>query len=107
MKLHERIRKIREYRGFKQITVANEMKITQQAYSWLETKSDNAKIDTLKRFCSVMNIELPFLMAVDIPVNEENMKMFDQANYSVVFEEYKQMKNRIGAYEELIMKKAS
>jgi hypothetical protein len=54
-----------------------------------------------------MNIDLPFLMAVDIPVNEENMKMFDQANYSVVFEEYKQMKNRIGAYEELIMKKAS
>ena len=38
MSLHERIRQIREYRGLKQLAVATQMNITQQAYSWLETK---------------------------------------------------------------------
>lgn len=107
MTLSERIRKIREYRGLKQTVVANEMHITQQAYSWLETRSGNIKVDTLKRFCDVMKIDLPFLMATDIPVNDENMGMFEQLNYSVVFEEYKRLRNKIQTYEELILKKAS
>ena len=58
MTLSERIRKIREYRGLKQVAVAQEMNITQQAYSWLETKSDNAKIDTLKIFAPTVEINL-------------------------------------------------
>ena len=107
MTLSERIRKIREYRGLKQTVVASEMHITQQAYSWLETRSGNIKVDTLKRFCDVMKIDLPFLMATDIPVNDENMGMFEQLNYSVVFEEYKRLRNKIQTYEELILKKAS
>lgn len=107
MTLSERIRKIREYRGLKQTVVANEMHITQQAYSWLETRSGNIKVDTLKRFCDVMKIDLPFLMATDIPVNDENMGMFQELNYSVVFEEYKKLRNKIQTYEELILKKAS
>lgn len=107
MTLSERIRKIREYRGLKQTVVANEMHITQQAYSWLETRSGNIKVDTLKRFCDVMKIDLPFLMATDIPVNDENMGMFQELNYSVVFEEYKKLRSKIQTYEELILKKAS
>lgn len=107
MLLHERIKKIREYRGLKQISVAHEMNITQQAYSWLETKSDNAKLETLQRFCSVMKVDLPFLMATDIPVNAENMETFEKLNYSLVFEEYKRLKNKLETYEEMILKKAS
>lgn len=106
MSLSERIRKIREYRGLKQVVVAQEMKITQQAYSWLETKSGNIKVETLKRFCDVMKVDLPFLMATDIPVNDENMGMFEKINYSVVFEEYKKLRSKIETYEELILKKA-
>jgi transcriptional regulator with XRE-family HTH domain len=106
MSLSERIRKIREYRGLKQVAVASEMNITQQAYSWLETKSGNIKVETLKRFCDVMKVDLPFLMATDIPVNNENMEMFEKVNYSVVFEEYKKLKHKIETYEELILRKA-
>ena len=105
MNISERIRKIREYRGFKQVTVANEMKISQQAYSWLERKSGNVKVDTLKRFCDVMKVDLPFLLAGDIPVTDENMQMFDNLNYSVVFEDYKKLKNKINTYEDLILRR--
>ncbi|MDB5280948.1 MAG: hypothetical protein JWO06_23 [Bacteroidota bacterium] len=107
MLLAERIKKIREYRGFKQISVAHEMNITQQAYSWLETKSDNAKLETLQRFCAIMKVDLPFLMATDIPINAENMEMFEKLNYSLVFEEYKRLKTKIANYENLVLKKAS
>src|ERR1700684_3050410 len=72
--LHERIKKIREYRGLKQLNVAAEMNITQQAYSWLETQSGNIKLETLLRYCDVMKVDLPFLMATDIPINAENME---------------------------------
>ena len=106
MLLHERIRKIREYRGLKQISVAHEMNITQQAYSWLETKSGNIKLETLQRFCDVMKVDLPFLMATDIPINAENMETFAQMSYSSVFEDYKRMKNRMRNYEEIVLRRA-
>lgn len=107
MHLHERIRQIREYRGYKQLTVAHEMNISQQAYSWMETKSGNIKMETLERFCTVMKIDLPFLMATGIPVNSENMQIFDQQDYSVVFEEFKRMRNRFQKHDEVVMLKAS
>ena len=84
-----------------------EMNISQQAYSWLETKSDNAKLETLQRFCAVMKIDLPFLMATNIPVNEENMQLFETIKYSLVFEEYKKLKTKIQTYENQVFKKAS
>ena len=107
MLLHERIRKIREYRGYKQLSVAHEMNITQQAYSWLETKSGNIKLDTLERFCTVMKVDLPFLMAADIPVNAENMRIFEQQKYSNIFEEFKRLRNRVQINEEQALRKAS
>ena len=107
MLLHERIRKIREYRGLKQLSVAHEMNITQQAYSWLETKSSNIKLETLERFCAVMKVDLTFLMAEDIPVTPENMEIFQQLNYSVIFEDYKRLRTRLQKYEEVTLKQAS
>lgn len=105
MSISERIRKIREYRGLKQVTVANDMHISQQAYSWLERKSGNIKTDTLKKFCAVMRVDLPFLLATEIPISEENMKTFDALSYFLVFEEYKKMKRKAQTYEELLFKK--
>jgi transcriptional regulator with XRE-family HTH domain len=105
MSLHQRIKKIREYRGLKQAAVATEMHITQQAYSWLETKSGNIKLETLLRFCNVMRVDLPFLMADDIPITPENMETFQKLQYASLFEEYKRLKNRMENYEELILKK--
>ena len=106
MPLHDRIKQIREYRGLKQLAVANQMNITQQAYSWLETKSGNIKMETLQRFCNAMKIDLPFLMATDIPVTPENMEMFEKLNYSNVIEEYKKLKLKMQGYEDIVLKRA-
>ncbi len=106
MPLHERIKQIREYRGLKQLAVANQMNITQQAYSWLETKSGNIKMETLQRFCNAMKIDLPFLMATEIPVTPENMEMFEKLNYSNVIEEYKKLKLKMQGYEDIVLKRA-
>jgi transcriptional regulator with XRE-family HTH domain len=102
MTLPERLRRIREYRGYKQSAAASEMHITQQAYSCLETKGGNLKMETMIRFCEVMKVELSFLLAFDVNVNEENMKMFDTLNLSGVVDEYKKLSNRIAVYEELL-----
>jgi transcriptional regulator with XRE-family HTH domain len=106
MSVSERIRKIRENRGLKQFTIANEMHITQQAYSQLEKTSGNHnhKVETLKRFCGVVKVEMPFLLACDIPITDENMLVFDTVNYSVVFENYKKLKNKLSTYEEIFLK---
>ena len=102
MTLQERLRKIREYRGFKQAAAAQEMKITQQAYSCLETKGGNLKMETMQRFCEVMKVEMAFLLAFDLGVNDENMKMFDTMQLSGVVNEYRKLTNRISVYEELL-----
>lgn len=103
--ISERIRSIREYRGFKQISVASEMQISQQAYSFLERKAGNVKMETLKKFCAVMKIDLPFLLATDIPVTKENMETFDHLNYSTVFNDFKTLKAKAEAYESILQRK--
>ncbi len=102
--LAERIRKIREHRGYKQAAVAQEMHITQQAYSCLETKAGNLKMETMQRFCDVMKIETSFLLAFDVPVNDENLQIFDRLNFSQVVEEYKKLNNKLSVYEDLLRK---
>ncbi len=104
MSLPDRIRKIREHRGYKQSAVAQEMKITQQAYSCLETKAGNLKMETMQRFCDVMKIETSFLLAFDIAVNDENLQMFDRLNFSQVVDEYKKLSNKLAVYEDLLRK---
>ena len=54
-----------------------------------------------------MKIQLTFLMAEDIPVNAENMEIFQQLNYSVIFEDYKRLRNRLQKYEDVGLKQAS
>src|SRR3954462_13924993 len=102
MTLQERLRRIREYRGYKQAAAAQEMHITQQAYSCLETKGGNLKMETMLRFCEVMKVEMSFLLAFDVSINEENMQMFDRLNLSGVVDEYRKLINRIAVYEELL-----
>jgi transcriptional regulator with XRE-family HTH domain len=107
MTLQERLRRIREYRGYKQSAAAQEMNITQQAYSCLETKGGNLKMETMVRFCEVMKVELSFLLAFDVNVNDENMKMFDELNLVGVVSEYRKLQNRIAVYEELLRNETS
>lgn len=105
MNLPDRLRKIREYRGLKQSAVAMEMNVSQQAYSNMENNADNAKMDTIQRFCNAMKVELAFVLALDVPVNDENLRMFDTVNLSHIVEEYKKIATRLSVYQELLSKK--
>jgi transcriptional regulator with XRE-family HTH domain len=107
MTIAERMKEIREYRGLKQFTVANAMGVSQQAYSLFENKSGNQKVETLKRFCRVVNVDLSFLVASEIPITDANIKLFDSSGYAFVVEDYKKLKSKLDTYEELILKVGS
>lgn len=100
----ERIKRIREIRGLKQIEVANGMEITQQAYSWLETKSGNIKMNTLQKAASVLKVTTMFLVNVDIPVSEKNIEIFGATSFNDVVLNYEKMKTKIEVYESLLIR---
>ena len=97
-----RIRKIREIRGWKQAAVASSMNITQQAYSCLEQGAGNARLETLKRFCDVMKVELPFLIATDVPVTEETLSSFGEKNYFEFITTYKKLQQKLEVFDEIV-----
>ncbi len=102
MTIASRIRKIREIRGWKQTAVALSMNITQQGYSCLEQGASNARLETLKRFCDVMNVDLPFLVAVDVPVTAETLVAFGEKNYNEFLTTYKKLEQKIEIFDELL-----
>jgi len=103
MTISSRIRKIREIRGWKQTSVAASMHITQQAYSCLEQGASNARLETLKRFCDVMNVELPFLIAIDVPLTEESLARFGEKKYNDFLDAYKKLEHKLEVFDELLM----
>ncbi len=102
MTIASRIRKIREVRGWKQTAIASSMNITQQAYSCLEQGASNARLETLKRFCDVMKIELPFLIAVDVPITEETIERYGNKSYFEFISTYRKLEQKVEIFEELL-----
>lgn len=102
MTIASRIRKIREIRGWKQAAIASSMEITQQAYSCLEQGANNARLETLKRFCEVMHVELPFLIAVDVPITEETLARFGERNFNEFITSYRKLEQKIEIFDELL-----
>lgn len=102
MTIASRIRKIREVRGWKQTAIASSMNITQQAYSCLEQGASNARLETLKRFCNVMKIELPFLIAVDVPITEETIERYGNKSYFEFISTYRKLEQKVEIFEELL-----
>ncbi len=102
MTISSRIRKIREIRGWKQTAVAASMNITQQAYSCLEQGASNARLETLKRFCDVMNVDLPYLVAVDVPVTAETLAAFGEKNYHEFLTTYKKLEQKLEIFDEIL-----
>ena len=105
MTLSERIRRIREIRGLKQSNVARELNITQQSYGNLENHQNNPKLETLARFCQVMNLPLFFLLDSTIPITDENITLFSQKGIGEIYDNYQKLKERLDDYEELRLKK--
>lgn len=102
MTLGERMRRVREYRRMKQIAVASQMNITQQAYSELESRGENVKLETLRRFCSVVNIDMAFLLSYEIQVSEENIMFFDRHKLADVVKDYSRLRSKLDVYEEIM-----
>ncbi len=102
MTIASRIRKIREVRGWKQTAIASSMNITQQAYSCLEQGASNARLETLKRFCDVMKVELPFLIAVDVPITEETIERYGSKSYFEFISTYRKLEQKVEIFEELL-----
>ena len=102
MTIASRIRKIREVRGWKQTAIASSMNITQQAYSCLEQGASNARLETLKRFCDVMKVELPFLIAVDVPITEETIERYGNKSYFEFISTYRKLEQKVEIFEELL-----
>ena len=91
MNIATRMRKLRELMGWKQSAVASSMNITQQAFSFLEQGNGSPRIDTLMRFCDVMNIQLHFLLSPDVPITEETVKRYGTKPYSDFINEYQKL----------------
>ena len=106
MIIASRIRKIREIRGWKQVAVATAMNITQQAYSCLEQGANNARLETLRKYCNVMNVELAYLVATDVPVTEETLDRFASTNYNDFLVSYKKLEQKLEIFDELIKVKS-
>jgi transcriptional regulator with XRE-family HTH domain len=102
MTIGARIRKIREIRGWKQTAIAVSMGITQQAYSCLEQNASNARLDTLKRFCSAVGVEVSFLVALDIPVTEETLQRFGNVKFSEFLVNYKKLEHKLEIFDDLL-----
>ncbi len=97
-----RMRKVREVLGWKQAAVAASMNISQQAFSFLEQGSGSPRIDTLARFCQVMNIQLHFLLAVDVPVTEETLAKYGAKSFSQFITEHAKLVQSIEMFEEYV-----
>ena len=88
MNIATRMRKVRELKGWKQSAVAASMQITQQALSYLEQGTGSPRIDTLTRFCDVMNVQLHFLLAEDLPVTEETVRKYGTKSFSELIRDH-------------------
>jgi len=102
MSISTRIRKIREIRGWKQSAVAMSMNITQQAYSCLELGAGNARLETLKRFCDVMNVELPYLIAMDVPITQETLERYGQRKYNDFINTYARLEQKVEILNDML-----
>jgi transcriptional regulator with XRE-family HTH domain len=98
-----RLRKIREIRGRKQASVAAAMHTTQQSYSSLEQGTGFPKIDTLKRFCDVMNVQLHFLMATDVPITEESLDRYGSKDFSELISDCHKLEQKLEVFNSLLM----
>ncbi len=106
MNIAIRMRKVREVKGWKQSAVASSMQITQQAFSFLEQGSGSPRIDTLSRFCEVMNVQLHFLLSEDVPVTEETVVKYGTKSFSEFINEHAKLELGVEVFDRFISDEA-
>lgn len=97
-----RMRKLRELMGWKQAAVAASMNITQQAFSFLEQGNGSPRIDTLMRFCEVMNVQLHYLLSTDVPITEETLRKYGTRPYSEFISEHQKLEQGAQFLDQLL-----
>ncbi len=102
MNIANRMRKVREVKGWKQSAVASSMRITQQAFSYMEQGSGSPRIDTLSRFCDVMQVQLHFLLAEDVPVTEESVMKYGTKSFSEFISDHTRLENSSRVFDQLV-----
>ena len=102
MNIAIRMRKVREVKGWKQSAVATSMHITQQAFSFLEQGSGSPRIDTLSRFCEVMNVQLHFLLAEDVPVTEETVQKYGTKSFSEFITDHSSLEHGVEVFAQFM-----
>jgi transcriptional regulator with XRE-family HTH domain len=107
MNIAVRMRKVREVRGWKQAAVASSMQITQQAFSYLEQGSGSPRIDTLSRFCEVMEVQLHFLLSEDVPVTEETVAKYGSKTYSQFISDHVKLEHGVEMFDRYMSKGVS
>lgn len=95
MTIASRIKKIRDLSGLRQSEVAGLLNISQQAYCGLEQSADNAKLETLRRFCRVMKVNLSYLISDTLPVTEETLNKYGGRDYADIIAEYEKTTQRL------------
>jgi transcriptional regulator with XRE-family HTH domain len=98
----DRIRQIRNYRGLKQAAVADMLGIHQQNYSTIERTNRKASLESLERVANVLEVDLLFLLATQVPVNKANIERFNQQRILDLFTESEQLKSKLSVYEDLL-----
>ncbi|MCW3126549.1 MAG: Immunity repressor protein [Bacteroidetes bacterium] len=106
MNVASRMRKLRELMGWKQSAVASMMNITQQAFSFLEQGNGSPRIDTLMRFCDVMNIQLHFLLSADVPITEETVRKYGAKTYSEFISEHQKLEQGAQFLDQMLLSNA-
>ena len=86
-----RIKQVRELTGKRQAEVAAMLNITQQAYCGLEQSADNAKLETLRRFCRVMHIDIAYLISEEIPINGTTLSKFGRKGCAELISNYEKL----------------
>jgi len=79
--LSDRIRSIRNHRKLGQKQVAAKMGITQQSYSWFESRSEDIKVGTLKRFCDAVGVSPGFVLS-EAPITDVHINAFNSINFA-------------------------
>lgn len=70
-KIHEKLKKIRQFRGFNQAEMAKQLGMSVASYSRIEAGKTNLNLDCLKKICKVLEIEL-------IDLLENNMQFLSE-----------------------------
>ncbi len=99
--LASRIRRIRQYRGYKQDAIARELGVSQQAYSSIELGRD-LRVGTLLKICEVLRIDPAMLVSPKLMLTEDTLQEFEEVAVMDLVNENKKLRNTIEVYQNIL-----